>query len=614
MRNIKILSVFLALMLCASIALVSCDSSKKDNIKTVGIEDVMNPDWEDEKSGAITSYTNLNHYNGVFNKQMSKGNFIITTDEIDNTSENVSNIGGIIKANVRHINIFSVKSTKTSHIGFTDTATVDQNVSPAVTTIVTHYVHVISSDYVAVLKVTAKNANSFYGATSSYFGAPLSNDYEYTLEIYDSEYKSQETFYHSEIFSLCENNMSNLDKVYGGDLDIESSLIYKYLDASTLMGSGIYGKNSDLFAIGGKVYRVNADMKAELVCDYGITAKPDIDKMLQVGEYYLISSSGTYTVYDDDLKVVYQYSAPGYANNCVAYLLSDGTLFVQYIVQLDQNTEDFDLRFGADGKYDLVTLTVNKRGTTEITDANYLIDSVEPSVEDIHGRKVYDDKVENLAFIYPIGEDKMPNQADYNKKLVLLSNDGEITAQVEVEGGIADYPVQYINSYYAVELADGSCAIYDKEGEQISALVSSAFGAKSILGKYLLLDNVIYDIEGNVIYDANKDRATALACGDTVIIRKYSATAVAYGIFINGNVMNIGTVSVIPNNSTIDGFGYDPSGYYYTYNKQNDKYTYFNEKGNAIGMFNNELSFCTSGEDFVVMVDIDIFYKFNITK
>ena len=614
MKNIKILSVFLALMLCASIALVSCDSSKKDNIETVGIEDVMNPDWEEEKSGAITSYTNLNHYSGVFNKQMSKGNFIITTDEIDNTSDNVSNNGGIIKANVRHINIFSVKSTKTSHIGFTDTATVDQNVSPAVTTIVTHYVHVISSDYIAVLKVATKNANSFYGATSSYFGAPLSNDYEYTLEIYDSEYKSQETFYHSEILGLCENNMSNFDKVYGGETDIESSLIYKYLDASTLMGSGIYGKNSDLFAIGGKVYRVNEDMKAELVCDYGIAARPEVEKMVQVGENYIISSNGTYTVYDNELNVLWRYDAPGYANNCNAYVLSNGALLVQYIVQLDQNAKDFDLRYGADGKYDLVTLIVNKKGTTEITDANYLIESLEPSVEDADGKMVYDDKVDNLAFIYPIGEDKMPDQTEANKKLVLLSNDGEIEAWVEAEGGIADYPIHYANGYYAVELLDGSCAIYDKEGEKISALVFSAFGARSILDKYLLLDNVIYDAEGKVIYDANKDHATALPCGNTVIIRKYSATAVAYGIFINGNVMNIGTVSTIPNNSTIDDFGYDASGYYYTYNKQNDKYTYFNEMGNAIGMFNNKLTLCTTGDGFAVMADIDIFYKFNITK
>ena len=408
--------------------------------------------------------------------------------------------------------------------------------------------------------------------------------------------------------------MSNFDKVYGGGTDIESSLIYKYLDASTLMGSGIYGKNSDLFAIGGKVYRVNEDMKAELVCDYGIAARPEVEKMVQVGENYIISSNGTYTVYDNELNVLWRYDAPGYANNCNAYVLSNGALLVQYIVQLDQNAKDFDLRYGADGKYDLVTLIVNKKGTTEITDANYLIDSLEPSVEDIHGRMVYDDKVDNLAFIYPIGEDKMPDQTEANKKLVLLSNDGEIKAWVEAEGGIADYPIHYANGYYAVELLDGSCAIYDKEGEKISALVFSAFGARSILDKYLLLDNVIYDAEGKVIYDANKDHATALPCGNTVIIRKYSATAVAYGIFINGNVMNIGTVSTIPNNSTIDDFGYDALGYYYTYNKQNDKYTYFNEMGNAIGMFNNKLTLCTAGDGFAVMADIDIFYKFNITK
>lgn len=613
MKKIKIVSALLALMLCTSVALVSCDSSKKDNIKTVGIEDVMNPDWEDEKSGAITSYTNLN-YMGVFDKNQSKGDFIITTEQNLSDPDDSANNGQFLKQNVKNTRIYNVKSMNNGTLVFTDTITVDQSLSPALAIVVMNYVHVISSDYVAVLTVTTKGMHDFYDVTSSYFGAPLSNNFEYSLAIYDASNTIKETFYHGEILGLCENNMSNFDKVYGGGTDIESSLIYKYLDASTLMGSGIYGKNSDLFAIGGKVYRVNEDMKAELVCDYGIAARPEVEKMVKVGENYIISSTGTYTVYDNELNVLWRYDAPGYANNCDAYVLSNGALLVQYIVQLDQNAKDFDLRYGADGKYDLVTLIVNKKGTTEITDANYLIESLEPSVEDADGKMVYDDKVDNLAFIYPIGEDKMPDQTEANKKLVLLSNDGEIEAWVEAEGGIADYPIHYANGYYAVELLDGSCAIYDKEGEKISALVFSAFGARSILDKYLLLDNVIYDAEGKVIYDANKDHATALPCGNTVIIRKYSATAVAYGIFINGNVMNIGTVSAIPNNSTIDDFGYDASGYYYTYNKQNDKYTYFNEMGNAIGMFNNKLTLCTTGDGFAVMADIDIFYKFNIAK
>lgn len=613
MKKIKIVSALLALMLCTSVALISCDSSKKDNIKTVGIEDVMNPDWEDEKSGAITSYTNLN-YMGVFDKNQSKGDFIITTEQNLSDPDDSANNGQFLKQNVKNTRIYNVKSMNNGTLVFTDTITVDQSLSPALAIVVMNYVHVISSDYVAVLTVTTKGMHDFYDVTSSYFGAPLSNNFEYSLAIYDASNTIKETFYHGEILGLCENNMSNFDKVYGGGTDIESSLIYKYLDASTLMGSSIYGKNSDLFAIGGKVYRVNEDMKAELVCDYGIAARPEVEKMVQVGENYIISSTGTYTVYDNELNVLWRYDAPGYANNCDAYVLSNGALLVQYIVQLDQNAKDFDLRYGADGKYDLVTLIVNKKGTTEITDANYLIESLEPSVEDADGKMVYDDKVDNLAFIYPIGEDKMPDQTEANKKLVLLSNDGEIEAWVEAEGGIADYPIHYANGYYAVELLDGSCAIYDKEGEKISALVFSAFGARSILDKYLLLDNVIYDAEGKVIYDANKDHATALPCGNTVIIRKYSATAVAYGIFINGNVMNIGTVSAIPNNSTIDDFGYDASGYYYTYNKQNDKYTYFNEMGNAIGMFNNKLTLCTTGDGFAVMADIDIFYKFNIAK
>ena len=600
MKKIKILSLLLALIMCMSVIFISCDKEET----TYKIADIMNAEWKMDTEGKITSFKDAS-YKGDY--LTSSYNFVVTKEE-PKASEGASTE---TDANVvtRVYNVVKNQAVAT----LTESVTVDNSATPAVTTTEKHYVDIISDKYFAVLTVVDKGAASAVNV-SEIFKCPLSSSYEYTLSIRDESGAVVETFYNTELVELCDENISAFDRIYSkNDSD---SIIYEYESVSQHMDSSFdYESGFDLVVIGNKVYRIDSKLNTTLIKDYGLVSKPAFESMKKVGEYYLESDDGLYAVYDKDLNKLFDYTIPGYANGNV-FLLANGNLFVQYTTQLDQNEKKFDVRQGADGKYDLYTAIVNKDGVTELEDVNYFVSYIKPSVAGLDGKKIYADTVENLAFIYYIGENKMLDVSYANQKLVLLANDGTVTAEVETDGYIADFPIQYRNTFYAVELYDGSYNIYDKLGEMKGNLSSSAILANVVDGSYLRIGDVIYKADGSVAYDMGKDHVGYKQCGDTLIISKYQTKGVAYGIFVDGEVKNIGVVSLDEKIATIKGFDYSDDGYYYTRNKDDNKYTYYNTDGTVIGTFDNLLKNCLVGEEFIIMYDSvnKIFYKFEITK
>lgn len=607
MKKIKILSLLLALLMCASTLLIGC--GKKETACT--ITDIMNHEWKLDKQGIITSFKDIS-LAGDFVK--AGENFIVTKYDPSTVSTEGADNKGSVVTRVYNVEKKQVVAT------LTETATVDESVTPAVTTTEKHYVDIISEDYFAVITVSAKGNESNSMKLSNYFGCALNEKCEYTLTIRDASGAIVETFYNGELIALCNGNISNFDYIYAGNKEYgfseENAINYEYKNpAYHLNDSYEYSDSFDLIAIGSKVYRFDNEFNTTLVKDYGLAAMPSLTKMTRVGSTYLEVDGGVYTVYDSSLNKVFSYNVPGYAQGR-GFLLTNGNLLVQYVVQLDQNDKKFDIRAEADKKYDLVTVLVTPEETSELKDVDYYIADVETTDAKLDGKKVYADTVENLAFIYPISENKMLDTSYANKKLVLLSNDGTVTSEVALDGEIADFPIQYRNTFYAVKLSDGSYSIYDKTGEKKGTLSSAAIFADVLDTSYLRIGDVIYNADGSVSYDIGKDHANYQICGDTVVISKYSTNSVAYGIFVDGQVKNIGTVSSDEKIATIDEFNSSNYGYYYVYNKADNKYTYYNSDGAVIGTFDNRLTSRFLGEDCVIMQDVKnkIFYMFEMTK
>lgn len=608
MKKFKALSALLALLLCVSVLLASCTEAESEEVSTYKLSGIMNGDWKADKDAVIATFKDAS-YIGNYDASASKYGFIVTATVPESAnSESASTVSTLV---TRVYNtaidqaVATLNNTSTKEIVIADGAEKTQ-----ITTKI-NYVNIISAEYFAVLTTTYVGSSISAYNTSAYFGCPLSDFYEYSLTVYDALGAIKTTYHNEEILALCNNNIFNFDNIYGGK--DSSAITYKYRAVSEIFND--LRSDFDLYAIGSKVYRFDSKLKSTLVKDFGVASMPSLDNMKKVGTNYLEAVDGVYSVYDNNLIKLFDYTIPGYADGN-AFLLANGNLLAQYSVQLDQNEKNYDIRQGADEKYDLVTVLVTSEKATELEKVNYVIGDVMPSVADSDGKKIYAANVENLAFIYEIGENKMVDNSYANKKLVVLGSDGIIKGNVNIDGNIASFPIHYTDGKYAAMLSDGNCAIYNNNGDKIDVLSGEIMKLSRIAGEYVLLGDAIYDTDGDKVYDIAENHAIVEKCGNTVIVKKYSTTSIEIGVFVDGVVKNIGIIAKEEMNSTIGGFGFSEAGYYYTFDKQTNKYSYYNAKGDLIVSFDRALEQIIATDEYLIMRDTanNVFYKFSFSK
>ena len=697
MRKIRILAALLALLLCMSMLLTACGNKDKEEdgedetegttepvedgkeeLPTAKLSDIMNKDWKApvSKNGVITKYTEL-AFKG--NYSSAQGSFIVTKES--NPTDATFPENAYNKNIVRVYNVNTAKElVATNDYRLEDYK--EEAFSYSTTyyyylhNYVNNYVHVINDDYFSVLNVNRLeiDTNSYAGGnnytsyTSNCFGTDMYdfNDdkadvydefVKYTLTIYNSEGKVVRTIDNEQLKKLCNDNIRYFDSYYNYGSSYTCAykdVIAKYQPETE---GGMY--NEDLYVKDGKVYRVDKDKKHTLIKDYGIAKMPNVLYLDKVGDYY-VESDGTVIVYDKNLNKVFDYTAPGYAYTMGGGLLANGSFLLQYRVQLDQYAENYDYRAGADGKYDLVTVLVNKDGATELEDVDYVIGSVVACAADSDGQKIYTDSlantqagddgitlfayngtdmagdyivdsanadsneiysksIENLALIYPIGENKMLDKSYENMKLVILSNDCKSITEIVADEKIVDFPVPVTDDLFAVNVLGGGKVLYTENGEKYSELENfeSVFA-----GKYILTKEAIYDLKGAKVYDFKKNEAKYTRMGDVLFITAIDANGnVKYSLWTNGTATEVkGDVVEISSN-----------GYYVVKNetvkdgKTVKTYSYFNSKGTLIGTFDYQLSCMGVKGDVVIMAGNDIdeadnnkiiykFYAFTITK
>ena len=387
-----------------------------------------------------------------------------------------------------------------------------------------------------------------------------------------------------------------------------------YTGEYTLYKFDLYKKDDALY----RASYVDGKLKYDLVKEYGVAKIPTIDS--KSGDYYLYSDSKTYTVYNKDLSVAYSYTVTSDSSNVNPFILANGSLLVQYVRVLDQDEKNFDYRYGSDNKFDLVTLIVNADGEKELEDVDYWVDSLKASVADERGNKMYSDKVENLAFICPIAEDKTLDKGIGNQKLVLLSNDCEITAEVEIASNMTEFPTVVEKGFYGVETVGSGVRgqeydpllgtvytytlkfdLYNAEGKFVNAyeskhkvpysMYNSGMEFPLVLEKYTVTEKGVYDINNALVYDAKKNNAKIGTVGDAIYVMTYGDGTEVYSLFLGAdNLVTIGT-KVIGSDANaadvankIDEFAAE-YGYYATFveDKETSKRkAYYNVKGEAI--------------------------------
>ena len=611
MKKIKVLSLLMALLLSSSLLLASCGSKKEEETESesetepvveeveltkYGIADIMNASYAPNvENGAISAIKDPTSYKGAYYD--NEKNYIITLDDENEKLYvyNTANDKGVELEN--YAEKLNTAETKASFK--------------------LNYVDVISDEYFAVLTMSYTEDYDYYGYSyvdewnaipNSYYKSFYNGDQafcNYTLTVYGADCVAVKTYSNGELYSRCDEKASNIPEVWE---DLRDNYVGEYEPY-----------NLDLYEKDGALYRasyVDGKVKYDLVKDYGLAKMPSVTS--KSGDYYLYEQGKTYTVYNKDLSTAYSYGVPSDASDYNVFLLANGSLLVQYVKTLNQDEKTFDFRSGADGKYDITTLIVNADGEKELEDVDYYIYDLKVSAADERGNKMYSDKVENLAFICPIAEDKTLDTGLGNRKLVLLSNNGEVTAEVEIASDMIDFPTVVEKGFYGVETVGSGVREYDyeigsnvytfkfdlysAEGKMVNSyetkVPSSGFASTpdfedvKALEKYTVTEKGIYDMTGALVYDAKKNDAKIETVGDAIYVMTYGDGTEVYSLFLGAdNLVAIGTKVIGSDKDAanvtnkIEDF-HAEDGYYATLVKDEEtskrKATYYNVKGEAI--------------------------------
>lgn len=596
MKKIKLLSLLMALLLSSSLLLASCGDKKDKETESesetepvveeaeltkYGIADIMNASYAPTPDkGVLSAIGAPLSYVGNY---VAHSNGFLITDDGDNVR--VYNT-----ATDTAVGTFAYEKGEDAGLG---------NYSYKL-----NYVDVISDEFFAVLNMSYV----YYGldyTVSSYWGSfPSVNYFEdfydleynngedervpfctYTITVYDAAGTVVDTYSNTEICSLSQERPDYIRQLWMGGYDTKG-LRDEYKGYSFYVG--------DLYTKGSEVYRksyVDGKAKYELVKDFGTAAIPEI--RAKGGDYYYNAVGGSQTasiqLYKKDLTLAYSYTFPSNVKlSSGGGMLADGTLVVQYSKQLDQNATDYDWRNGKDGKYDLVTLFVNADGVKEAKDVDYILHDFVSSLPDMYGNKMYSDKVENLARVAFIGEDKTIDMNTINAKLMLVSNDLEITAEVEGSEDYSSAPYTVAKGYYAVYLVSGGYAVYNDKGEKIAVLDSDTV---SDAGEYIVSDNSIY-LDGALVYDGDKEGTYVSVKGNIIYVTSYGNGTETYSIFVGkDNMVKIGTKVLDP---TIDAKTVEGRIDSHEFREEfamtktlgegdaKDKYVFYNAKGEVI--------------------------------
>lgn len=572
--------VLLALLVCFATLFIACGSAK-----ALTFADIINPEWKPEKEMKVSTYKELSIV-GV--KSSSNTSFVVTVDANDGGNSAVTRVYG-----------FKTEQVLTS---FTNSVTVDATTGE--TTYNYGGVHLISDEYFSVLSF--KMTGSLSGSSSStYFaGLPLLNDKaEYTLSVYDENGNAVKELSHGEIMALCENDMEDFDSVYY-TADDENSIIYEYKDSAA---SGDHG----LVEIGNSIYKVDKDGNKTFIKSFDYQQAPTLTNVVKGGDYYYeIFDDKGLRIYNSALERIYLYAFPSYVENADIYILANGNALLQYEVLLNFEASNYDFRDEGFDKYDLVTKLIDPVNMTmkDLKNVDFRIVYC-TSAPEFNEDKIYNDTLQNVAMVSYIKDKLIDTNYTVNGDMIAFNNDLSTINTFDFGVDVLGVPTPISANYYSAYSKHGDLYVFDKEGKLVNTYDAMSFG------EYFYTDNAIYFIDGTEKYNLKDNKATVDICGNSLIISKTNGKVVEKLLFRNGNVTPIANVSADTEVSSINGFAIS-GDCYYTYNAEENKYTYYNECGERLGSFDSKLSTVSSTDDYIIMVESTAkrYFKFSLSE
>lgn len=263
---------------------------------------------------------------------------------------------------------------------------------------------------------------------------------------------------------------------------------------------------ADMIYFDGKLYGVESskkdNVKIELLFEYSPLS--DLPSSLEKhGKYYYEFNSDSFSVYNNKLELLSNFTLPKFAEEYNYGVLENGNVLIQYLYVADDNADDYSLIY-EDGnnlvKFYLKTLIVNYRsGNTKEIKCDYLFDNIDNLNENSNAHF----KNPIIAEAFAI-ENKRPSA----ECSVFIDNKGNVIRLEDYKGLAISSIVPVAENRWKLTVENGKSYLLDKRGALIGDITNAS---TSYSDKFLVVKGIsdssspgkIYDYSLNEIFDAS---------------------------------------------------------------------------------------------------------------
>ena len=328
----------------------------------------------------------------------------------------------------------------------------------------------------------------------------------------------------------------------------------------------------DLLRFEGKCYRVDKEGKFTEAGDYSDFAPlPNI--VAETEKYYYAINAGTVIVYDKTLAIVSYYNMPTYANaGAQAFALDAEKVIVQYTVNEDPYTDDYDILAAGGTKQSLHTFILNPDGKAKEIRCDYVIIDGGLLTEADKDQAGVSDSFTNYAIVCPV-EDQHVNNSATARKWATMDKNGKIK---ELQGPtlVPFNNFNFVNTNrWVFNTADGRAYLVNEKAEVIGEVTGANLGNGR---SYFTANGKVYDYDLNVTLDYTAANYTIMRrLNHSVIFRNVDNEPV---LFANGTRTTLIAKDVVATKQMVQtGDGY--FAILDTTNTEDKKFIVYNDLG-----------------------------------
>ncbi len=380
-----------------------------------------------------------------------------------------------------------------------------------------------------------------------------------------------------------------------GDVNpIESTLFNRY---------GLFYFDGSMYALKDGVITLVAD---ELVAP----SDSDIPQATTSNdEYYWVKTNNRYVAYDINLKVAGEYVLPSYATDVVAGAMKGDKLFVQYSVEVDPESTEYDY-FDGTNKYNLYQFvySIKNDKATEVDYGGY-VGFVSPATESKPTQSFGEYRLnfgDNIAIMgaYRI-ENKRINSAE--PIYCTINKDNAISATYSVPSNLSMRAALADDRFLVLNNYTGNYQIVDSKEKVYGEFKYSAFNntSNSYNTSFIIVDGDLYDFDFNLVYEA-KDNSIITLTTSGALIKEMDEDNIHYRAYlVKAGDTEIGSALVAyteTNNAQISISSFQRMPVVTKIVDGEISYSYYNQQGTLLKTTDDPLTYVASTADASVVI------------